>query len=99
MADMSPYRHLRDSILSLLGQPLAQEDLEGPSVRILTVGRLSRGLTSPEGPHSSPPLQSGLENIGMCTSRLPEALWPTERLARLSTVSCSFRAVSEVTFP
>ena len=71
-------------------------------MRILAVGRLSAGLTSPEGPHSSPPLQSGLGRIGMCTSRLPEGLWPTERLARLLTVTCSFRsfrAVSEVTFP
>ena len=33
----------------------------------------------------------------MCTSRLPEALWPTERLARLSTATCSFRGVSEAT--
>ena len=68
-------------------------------MRILAIGRLSAGLTSSEDPHSSPPLQSGLGRIGMCTSRLPEALWPTEWLARLSTVTCSFRAVSEVTFP
>ena len=34
----------------------------------------------------------------MCTSRLPGVLWPIERLARLSTVTFSFRAVSEVTF-
>ena len=68
-------------------------------MRILAVGRLSAGLTSPEDPHSSPPLQGGLGKIGICSSRLPEALWPTARLARLSTVTCSFRAVSEVTFP
>ena len=68
-------------------------------MRMLAVGRLSAELTSSEGPHSSPPLQSGLGRIEMCTSSLPEALWPTERLARLSTVTCSFRAVSEVTFP
>ena len=98
MADMSPCRHLPDSILSLLGQSLPLEDRDGPSVRIFAVGRLFKGLTSPEGPHSPPPLQSGLGRIGMCTSRLPEALWPTERLARPSTVSCSFRAVSEVIF-
>ena len=68
-------------------------------MRILAVGLLSAGVTSPEGSHSSLPLQSGLGRIGMCTSRLPEALRPTERLARLSTVTYSFRAVSEVTSP
>ena len=67
-------------------------------MRILAVGRLSAGRTSPEGPHSSQPLQSGLGRIGMRTSRLREALWPIERLARPSTVTCSFRIVSEVTF-
>ena len=97
MADMSPCRHLPGSILSLLGQPLPQENRKGPSVRILPVARLSAGRTSPEGPHSSPPLQRGLARIRMCTSRPPEALWPIERLARLSTVTCSFRTVSEVT--
>ena len=68
-------------------------------MRILAVGRLSAELTFPEGPHFSPPLESGLGTLRMCTSRLPEALWLTERLARPSTVTCSFRAVSEVTFP
>ena len=66
-------------------------------MRILAVGRLSAELTFPEGPHFSPPLESGLGRIGMCMSRLPEALWPTEELARLPAVTCSFRAVSEVT--
>ena len=50
-------------------------------MRIFAVGLLSEGLTSPEGPHSSPPLQSDLGRIGMRTFRLPEALWPTEKLA------------------
>ena len=99
MADMSPCRRLPDSILSLQGQPLPHENGEGPPVRILAVGGLSAGRSSPEGPHSSPPLQSGLGRIGMCASRPSEALWPIERLARLSTATCSFRAVSEVTFP
>ena len=34
----------------------------------------------------------------MCDSRLSETLWPTERLARLSKVTCIFCAISEVTF-
>ena len=53
-------------------------------MQIRAVGRLSAGLASPEGPHFSPTLQSGLGKIRMCTSRLSEALWPTERLALLS---------------
>ena len=66
-------------------------------MQILAVGWRSAGLTSPEGPHSSSPLQRGLGRIGLCTFRLPEALWPTERLACLPAVTCSFREVSKVT--
>ena len=63
-------------------------------MRIVAVGRLSAGLTPPENPHFSPPLQSGLGKIGMCTSRLAEALGPTESLALLSTTpSCLLETV------